>query len=211
MDSVGFVLAGIPTTLLVTVGALAIGAVGMLPLAILRVSRVRLIRAIAIFTIDIVRGIPPIVWLFIIFFGLGTNVIHLSPLTASIVGLGVISAAYFAEILRGGINSVDRGQREAAAALGISPFHGFALIVLPQAIRSALPAAATFSIGLLKDSSIASTIGAPEVLYRAGVDAGASFEPLMSYGIAAGFYLVVSLIAAWATRRLDAHFRRAVS
>lgn len=208
MDAFESILVGVPTTLLVTAGALAIGMSAMIPLALMRMSSLKVLRAAAILVIDVVRGIPPIVWLFTIFFGLGTGLVHLSPLTASIVGLGIISSAYFAEILRGGITSIERGQREAAQALGIAPHQTFALIVMPQAIRSALPSAATFSIGLLKDSSIASTIGASEVLYQAGLSAGTTYKPLEAYGAAALFYLVVSVAAAWATRRLDAHLRR---
>jgi polar amino acid transport system permease protein len=203
MSTFTTVLEGLPTTLKLTAGALIGGAVGAVPLVLLRSSALWPIRVFTSILIDFIRGIPAIVWLFVIYFGLGAETIQLAPFTAGLIGLGVISAAYLAEILRGGINSVHGGQEEAARALGMSATVTLASVVGPQAIRAALPAASTYAIGLLKDSSIASTIGVTEMVFRANTYAQQNLKPLQAFAAAGVIYLVISVLAAMFTRALD--------
>jgi His/Glu/Gln/Arg/opine family amino acid ABC transporter permease subunit len=194
MSALNTVLGGLTTTLELTVGALVIGTVGAVPLAILRRSGPKPVRGIVRFLIDFIRGIPAIVWLFVIYFG-----------------LGVIAMAYLAEIMRAGINSVYLGQEEAAQALGMSGFTAFTSVIGPQAARAALPAASTYAIGLLKDSSLASTIGVTEIVFRANAYSQQNYSPRQAFAIAGAVYLVISVIAAIVTRMLDHHLRARVA
>ena len=157
------------------------------------------------------RGIPPVVFLFVIFFGIGTDVVKLTALQAAVIGLGLIAAGYMAEIYRGGLLAVHKGQFEASAALGMGGWTAMSRIIGPQAIRVALPSATTFLIGLLKDSSIASTITATEMLYRATSVArsqGGGLEPFL---FAAVVYIALGAPLAWLSRTLDAKLRARVA
>jgi polar amino acid transport system permease protein len=203
MSTFTTVLGGLPTTINLTAGALLGGAVGCVPLVLLRGSAPAVVRVLITLVVDVIRGIPAIVWLFVIFFGLGAHTVQLAPFTAGLIGLGGIAAAYLSEILRGGIASVHPGQDEAARALGMSGVSRFASVIGPQAIRAALPAASTYAIGLLKDSSIASTIGVTEIVFRANIHSQQDFDPLEAFAAAGVIYLVISVLAAFLTRLLD--------
>jgi ABC-type amino acid transport system permease subunit len=161
--------------------------------------------------IDVLRGIPPIVWLFIIFFGIGTDVVRLDPFQASVAGFGLIAAGYLAEIYRGGLLAVHRGQFESAAALGMSHRTAMVRIIGPQAIRVSLPSAATYAIGLLKDSSVAATIGATEIVFRATAASRATGAGLEPFLVAALVYIVLGTPLAWLSRFADARMRARVA
>jgi len=207
MEVLKVVIIGTPWTILITAAAFLFGVIGGIPLVFARRSRFRLVRGPTILVIDFLRAFPPIVWLFIIYFGLSVDFIRLSPLNAALVGFGVISTAYLAEIYRGSILAVNRGQWEAAQALGLSRFRVFVDIIAPQAVRVAIPASATYVIGLLKDSAIASTIGVQEITFHASREALRTLQGLQSFGIAAVVYILLSLPLSWLSRRLDARFR----
>ncbi|MBO0663969.1 ABC transporter permease subunit [Jiella sp. CQZ9-1] len=148
------------------------------------------------------RSIPPIVWLFLIFFGVGSGDISLSPFISAVIGMGLITAANMAEIYRGAYAGLDIGQTEAATALGIRTYHRFRDVIVPQMLRTALPSAVTFAIGLLKDTSIASLIGVQEVAFQVNALAQRTFTGFDIYVIAALIYVAISLpfavIARWA-------------
>lgn len=206
------IVAGLPTTLALSVLALAIGALGGLPLMLARRSSLLFLRAPARVAIDLFRGVPPIVWLFIIFFGLAETGLTLTPFNAAAIGLGVISAAYLAEAYRGGLMAIDRGQWEAGNALGLSQRDTYQYVLAPQAFRVALPAVATFAIALLKDTSLAFTIGVNEILFRASSEAQVgSASPLAILAFAGALYALLSIPTAVVTRRLDTALRGKVA
>jgi polar amino acid transport system permease protein len=212
VEAFRYILDGLPTTLALTVVSMAVGAVAALPLMLARRSSSVVIRTIARLFIDVLRGVPPLVWLFIIFFGLGQEGISLSPFNAAGLGLAAISAAYLAEIYRGGLMAVDKGQHEAGQALGLPRRSVFASVIAPQAFRVALPAIATYGIGLLKDTAIAYTIGVNEVLFRANHEAqSGAVSPMAALAFAGGLYVVFSVAAAFASRRLDGRLRAKVA
>ncbi|MDQ3223669.1 MAG: amino acid ABC transporter permease [Gemmatimonadota bacterium] len=206
------ILAGLPTTVALSALALAIGAVAGVPLMLARRSSLFLLRAPARAVIDLFRAIPPIVWLFIIFFGLAETGLQLTPFNAAVAGLGVISAAYLAEVYRGGLMAIDKGQWEAGHALGLSQFHTFQYVLAPQAFRVALPSMATFAIALLKDTSLAYSIGVNEVLFRANSEAQiGSGSSLAILAFAGGLYALLSIPTALVARRLDTALRDKVA
>lgn len=203
LDHVSELVRGIPMTLAVTAGALAIGAVAGLPIMFLTRSRWGPVSLVTRFAVDLIRGVPPIVWIFILYYGLAQDVVRLDPVTASILGLGVIASAYLAEVYRSGLLSVDAGQWAAGRALGLSEPRVFASIIAPQALRIAIPPAATFALNLLKDSAIASVIGVTELAYFANRQAQLTFDNLTVYVLAAVLYLLLGLPLAVVSRRMD--------
>ncbi|GAA4780977.1 amino acid ABC transporter permease [Microbacterium gilvum] len=211
-DALAAVLLGLPLTLLVTAAAFSIGLVVGIPVLLALRSRFRPLALVMRFAVDLVRGIPPIVWLFLLYFGVSIGTIRLDALTAAILGLGIISSAYIAEMYRGGFAMVPRGQSEAAAALGLTRRTSFAMVLAPQAVRTALPSLTTYLLSLLKDSSIASTIGVADMVFAATMFArqNPTTAGIVPFFLAAGVYLVVSVPVAIAARRLDARFRKDV-
>ena len=211
MDIFLTILQGVPMTIGLTVAALGIGALGGIPLALCRRSAIPGISFMAVSLIEILRGIPPIVWLFIIYFGLGTALPMLDPLTSAIIGLGLISCAYMAEIYRGGLSAITRGQWEAGEALGMGRQSVLTFIIGPQVFRVSVPAAASYAIGLLKDSSVAYTIGVSEIVYFANDQSRQSSDALGPFFLAALVYVIMTIPCAWATRALDARLRQKVA
>ena len=153
-------LEGIGGTIFVTVGAVVIGLLLGAPLAALRMSSNAALSFVSAAFINVIRGIPSIVWLFIVFYGISTATpVRFEPFTTAILTLGAIATAQFAEIYRGGLLSVRPGQTEAARVLGLDGLQTFTLIQIPQALVAAIPAGATIAIGLIKESAVISIIG----------------------------------------------------
>lgn len=207
MDLLLKILAAVPTTLLVTLASFVVGAILALPLVAGRRSRFMLLRGFSKALIDILRGVPPIVFVFVLFFGVGADLIRWEPLPAAIVGLGLISAGHLSEIYRGGLLAVHHGQYEASAALGLTGFSTMAEVVGPQAFRVAVPSMVAWLISLLKDSSIVSTIGVVEIMFIANQSARSSADGLLPFVIAAAVYIALgtplAVLARWLERRLS--------
>ncbi|KWR70103.1 hypothetical protein RN04_14760 [Arthrobacter sp. W1] len=201
---------GIGLTLYITVASLVIGGIAGLVLAAGARSRSVLIRMIVSAYVNSVRVIPPITWLFLIYFGLPQFALKLSTLEAAIGGFSVIASAFMAEIYRSGLLSVPAGQREAAHALGMSPLTTARWVVSPQAFRVALPAIATYAIGLLKDSALASTIGVHDITYFAQQSAKQLHQGLLSFAIAGALYIIISLVIAVVSRRVHLKLRQKI-
>lgn len=205
------IIQGLPWTIALTLTALAIGLLLGIPVMLARISKYLWLRLVAASLITFVRSIPPIVWLFVIFFGLGSGYIRIAPFPAAAIGLGLIAAAYIAEIYRGALLSIHRGQWEGASALGMHPLRIWLDVIMPQLIRVALPALATYAIGLLKDTAIASTIGVTELTFFANQSSMATYRGLEVFSFVALIYIALSLPVAWASRRIDARMRKKVS
>jgi polar amino acid transport system permease protein len=201
---------GVGLTLYVTGASLVIGGIIGLVLVGAARSPFAIVRGIATLYINLVRVIPPITWLFLIYFGLPQFALRLTTIQAAIIGFSVIASAFMAEIYRSGLLSIPDGQREAAHALGLSAVTTVGHIITPQAFRVALPAIATYGIGLLKDSALASTIGVREITYYAQQSAKQTHEGLMSFIVAGALYIVISLVVALVARRTDLVLRKKI-
>src|ERR1700712_5567869 len=208
LDMLRAISQGIALTLYITGASLAIGGVIGLLLAAAARSRITIIRGVASTYVNVVRVIPPLTWLFLIYFGLPQFALKLSTIQAAILGFSIIASAFMAEIYRSGLLSVPAGQREAAYALGLSTFSTTRYIVTPQAFRVALPSIATYAIGLLKDSALASTIGVHEITYYAQQSAKQTHESLLAFGYAGLLYIAISLVVAVIARRGDLTLRK---
>lgn len=201
---------GVGLTLYVTGASLLLGGIIGLVLVGAARSQVAVVRAAATLYINVVRVIPPITWLFLIYFGLPQFALRLTTIQAAIIGFSVIASAFMAEIYRSGLLSIPEGQREAAHALGLSTVTTVRHIITPQAFRVALPAIATYGIGLLKDSALASTIGVREITYYAQQSAKQTHEGLLSFVVAGALYIVISLVVALVARRTDLVLRKKI-
>lgn len=169
-------------------------AIGLL-MAVLRTSRGRVLNAVAVVYIEFFRGVPIVVVLFWVYYGLpetGVRWLILDSFTAAVIGLGAVGGAFLAEVFRSGIQALHRGQREAALALGMTPVKALRWIILPQALRVVLPPLANYAVGLLKDSSLCVIIAVPELLLRAKNLASDTFMPMQAFVLAAVFYYVMS-------------------
>lgn len=197
-------------TLWITIVSLVIGGIIALPLTVARNSRFAVARALATGYINFVRVIPPMTWLFLIFFGLPQFLLRLSPMEAAIVGFSIIASAFMAEIYRSGLISIHTGQREAATALGMNGWTTARYVISPQAFRVALPPIATYAISLLKDSALASAIGVHDITYFAQQSAKQFHQGLLSFAIAGSLYIIISLIIAMVSRRTDVLLRKKV-
>ena len=211
LDILQAIAAGIPWTLALTATAFVIGAILGQPLCAMRFSQLTAVRLLATSLILTFRSIPPIVWLFLIFFGLGSGYLQISPFQAAAAGLGLITAANMAEIYRGALSAIHPGQWDAASALNLSTRHRFLDVIGPQLLRVALPSSASYAIGLLKDSAIASTIGVSEIAFKAYHTSQRTFHALDIYAIAGLLYILMSLPMAWLTRWADVKLRARVA
>lgn len=202
------IASGIGLTALITGTSLAIGAVAAFPLVAARRSSWTPLRAAATLYIDVVRAIPPITWLFLIYFGLPQYALRLDSVSASILGFSVIASAYLAETYRAGLLSIPQGQWEAATALGMRFLPSTRHIITPQAFRVTLPAVAAYAIALLKDSALASTIGVHEITFQAGMVSRSTHQGLLAFTIAGLLYIAMSVPLAMAARRVDRTIRQ---
>lgn len=202
IDKYPFFFKALLLTLQLTAAAMLIGLVIGLFFALLKLSPFAFFRAIAHTYITIVRATPLIVQIFVLYFGF-TEIIPLTPFWAASLALAFHNGAYIAEILRGGIQSIDRGQTEAARSLGMSKALTMRRIVMPQAFkRSVPPLGNQFIIGL-KDSSLAAFIGMTEVFNRSRQFVSATYLELEFYIMAALYYLLIVLIFTWLVNKLE--------
>jgi His/Glu/Gln/Arg/opine family amino acid ABC transporter permease subunit len=183
-------------------------AVGLL-FALLRISHNRFLRAFAVTFIEVARGLPIVVVLYIVYFvppqlfpGLSWG--WFSDFTGAVVGLGLHGGAILAEVFRSGIEALHKGQREAAISLGMTPAQSMTYIILPQATRVILPPVANYAIGLLKDTSLCSLIGVNELMNGAKSIAFADYQPMAVFVLVAGIYFVMSFPLSMAVRYMEA-------
>lgn len=211
MGNLGNLVAGVPMTLFLTLGALLIGVILGIPICMARRSRHPVPRNLAAALIVAIRSIPPLVWLFLVYFGLGSGILRLSPLVAALSGLGLITAANMAEIYRGSLAAIHSGQWEASQALGLPRWSRLVEIIGPQVARISLPAVATYAIGLLKDTAVASIIGVPELAFKGTYLSQQTFKGLEIFAAVGLLYIAMSLPIAWASRVVDARIRLRVA
>jgi len=206
------ILPALGSALIITVQATVLGmllaVVLGLVLAMLRRVHMRWISAPVAVLIEFVRSTPLLVQMYFLFYVLPQSGVRMSPLATGILALGVHYAAYCAEVYRAGIESVPRGQLEAATALNMSPWRTAVGVVLPQAIPPVVPALGNYLVAMFKDTPLLSAITVVELLQQSKIIGSATFrytEPLTLVGL---LFLLLSLIAAWSVRRLEAWLKK---
>ncbi|MCE8031572.1 amino acid ABC transporter permease [Halomonas sp. MCCC 1A11057] len=199
-------LKGAVVTVQITIGALLLSSLLGLVLALMKLSPFRALSLTASTIVNVIRGLPIIVQLFYIYFVIPELGIQLSAFQASIIGLGIAYSAYQAENFRAGIEAIDSGQIEAAKSIGMKSRLIMRRVVLPQAIRIALPPYGNTAVMILKDSSLASTITVAEMTRAGQLIAASTFQNTTVYTMVALLYLALSLPLIFGVNRLERYF-----
>lgn len=201
-------LHGAFTTVLITFAALILSTFLGLFWAIMRVSHVKLFSKGSALFVNTIRGIPILVQLYYIYFVMPDLGIDLTAFQAGAIGLGIAYSAYMSEVFRAGIEAVDFGQIEAAQSIGMTRYLIMRRVVLPQAIRIALPPYGNNLIMLLKDSSQTSAITVAELTLESKLIAASTFKNMTVFTLSAIFYLVMSLPLIFLVGRLEKRFKQ---
>jgi len=200
-------LRGAMWTIILCVVSGSLGTVLGLILGVAATSPSRIARWISALYVHVIRGIPLLVIVFFAYFGIPLMFpsLDLSAFVTAVIALTVFAAAYMAETFRGSINAVPRGQFEAAGALGLSYLRTYRYVVLPQAMRIAVPPAIGFLIALIKDSSLVTVIGFLELTHAGTTVSNLTADPITTYSVVAALYFLVcygvSRLGRWYERR----------
>jgi cystine transport system permease protein len=197
-------LAAVTATIPLTLIAFAFGLVLALAVALARLSSIRAAKLVGAFYVSIIRGTPLLVQLFIVFYALPYFGLTLPPFPSAVIALSANVGGYGAEAIRGAILAVPRGQWEAAATVGLGYTLTLRRVVLPQALRIAVPPLSNTFISLVKDTSLASTVMVTELLRRAQIIATPTYDFLTMYIEAALIYWIICTLLSSAQMRLEA-------
>ncbi len=206
LRSIPYLLGGITVTLQLTVIALGTGALVGVILALVRVYGGSLPRFVATGYSRLVRSLPLLVILFFIYF-LGARVLEIPVLTAAGLALALHTSAYQSEIFRGAIQSIPRGQTEAAFSLGMSRLQSIIYVVLPQALRRSIPAWGNEAAIVLKDTALAYALGVAELMRRGEYVAARTGEPLLTYLVVGAIYLAMTMVLTRGLSHLEHRVR----
>lgn len=202
-------LSGAWTALRIGAGAFCVAvALGLLLAVALTFSRRRALRWAICAYVEWLRNVPALAHLFIIYFGLASVGVKLPPVGAAIAGLGLVGSAVLADVFASGLRALHAGQREAALAVGLTPPQCLRHILLPQALRVALPPLGNYASQLLKDTSIASAIAAPEIMFFARNLVTSTFQTSLTYLLVIALYAAMLLPVGWAFLRLEKRLQR---
>lgn len=193
-DSLGFVLSGLPYTLGISLLSFFTGLFLGLGLALLGRSRHPLIHYLVRAYISIMRGVPMIVVLFVLYFGLPYYGLELPALLCAYLGFSMVSAAYISEVFRSSIEAIDKGQWEAAKALGLPYALMVKKIILPQAFRIAVPPLGNVIIDMVKSSSLAAMITVPDIFQNAKIIGGREWDYMSMYILVAFIYWLIAFL-----------------
>jgi polar amino acid transport system permease protein len=203
-----FFLEGLQVTFYIFVIAVIVGFLLGLVVALMRLSPLKILNAIAIIYIDVIRGTPFIVQLFFLYFGLNSlEWLSMDRMYAGILTVAINAGAYFSEIIRAGIQSIDKGQTEAARSLGMTGRQTMVQIILPHSFRRMSPTITNQSIISLKDTSLLSIIAIADLTQQGRVQQSTTFEPLIVWSVVGLMYFVIiyllSLVAKFLERRFS--------
>jgi len=196
-------LQGLGVTVAFTAATVVGGLVIGMTAAICLLSRFKILRGLALGFIEIFRCTPVLVQLIWCYYALPMIAgIEMTPVTASLLALSCYGGSFYAEIIRGGIVSIDSGQSEAASALGMTPGLAMRRIILPQALRRMLPALMNQSILQFKNTSLVSVLAVPDLVYQGQIAAHDSFRPLETYtAVAVAYFMILFPLTLYVRRR----------
>ncbi len=210
IPDIPFLLVGVPLTLGLTLAAFVLGTVVALPMAVIRIARPPVLTQVTTVWIEFFRTTPPLIHIFWPYYVFPVVFdIHLSAVTVVILALAANTSAQMSEIFRAGLQSVPRGQREAAAVLGLSPWQRLWDVTLPQAVRLIMAPSANTVVSLLKDSSLAAIIAVPELMNRGQLLSTETFRPLEVLTLVAILYFILTYPLALGAAALERRSRAA--
>lgn len=186
-----YFIQGAKWTLIVSLASVICGVLVGFLLTLLKRSSIKPLRFIASAYVEIVRGTPLLLQIFVVYYGI-SNIYNIDALPACIIALSLNSGAYVSELIRAGIEAVDKGQMEAARSLGMTQAMSMRYIIIPQAIKNILPAIGNEFVAIIKESSMASILGVPELMYGAKVIGGVSFNYFEALIMSAVFYFLLT-------------------
>jgi His/Glu/Gln/Arg/opine family amino acid ABC transporter permease subunit len=203
-DNLDEFIPAIGLTLLVSLVAMLVALVLGLIVALMRLSRSRVLNTPARAYITFFQGTPQYVLIFWVYYGLAMMInVNFSPFVAGAISLSTQYGGYMAEVYRSGIEAIGRGQREAAAAMGLTPGQSFRYIVFPQAIRIVLPSIGNNWIAMVKDSSLLNIIGVMEIMRTAYINSNDYFRPFEFYTLAAVIYIALTFVFSFGNRQME--------
>jgi polar amino acid transport system permease protein len=203
-----YLLAGAVTTIKLTFISMALALALGLAVALMRLSRSRLARTVSGAYVEVIRGTPLLVQLFIIYYGLPQYGVRFDAFTAGVLGLALNYGAYLAEVYRSGILAIDKGQWEAAGSIGLSRSALFRYIIMPQAARIILPPVGNYFISMLKDSALVATISVVELMRAAQLRVAITFRAMDIYLLVAFLYFLMSYPCSLVMRQLEKKYAR---
>ncbi|MBV2180985.1 MAG: amino acid ABC transporter permease [Castellaniella sp.] len=186
-----YLLKGLGWTLLLSALSFVLGSLAGFGVMLARVSQYSVIRAVTALFIQTVQGIPLLVLLFVVYFGVGIFGIDVPPLAAAGIALMVYVSAFLGEIWRGSVESIEKTQWEAAECLGLSRWQSLILVVIPQAVRLSLPATVGFLVQVIKSTSLASVVGFVELTRAGQIINNSLFQPFLVFALVGGFYFLL--------------------
>ncbi len=186
-----YLLKGLGWTLVLSALSFALGSLAGFGVMLARVSRLAAVRAAAALFIQAIQGIPLLVLLFVVYFGVGIFGIDVPPLFAAGVALMVYVSAFLGEIWRGSVQSIEKTQWEAAECLGFSRWQSLILLIIPQAVRLSLPATVGFLVQVIKSTSLASVVGFVELTRAGQIINNSLFQPFLVFALVGGFYFLL--------------------
>lgn len=193
-----FFLEGIMYTIILSVLGIIFGSIGGTLISLMRISSNKILRTIAKVYVDIIRGTPILLQLWMVFL-----LIDSDKLVAGFVALSINSSAYVAEIIRSGINSIPKGQTEAARSLGMSKSMAMRYIVFPQAIKNIVPVLGNEFIAIVKESSIVSVIGVMELTYSSKQVQANTYTGMPALVVGAAFYFIITKVLSKFVNRAE--------
>ncbi|QAA30296.1 amino acid ABC transporter permease [Clostridium manihotivorum] len=203
-DSLPSLLSGLAVTIKLTVISLFFASILGLVFGLFNISKNKVLKSIAVVYVDLIRGTPLIVQAFFIYFGLpGALDIKISAMFAGSLALSLNAGAYMAEIFRAGIQSLDKGQMEAARSLGLPYSKAMRKVILPQAIRRMTPAIINQFIISLKDTSILSVIGIQELTQSGEIVIASTYKSFQIWGAVAVMYLIIITLLSIISKRIE--------
>ena len=194
---------GAVTTIGITLASFSGAIILGLALALIRLLGLRLVNVLISGYVEILRNTPVLAQLFIIYFSLPSLGIMIDPVPAAIIGLSLNGGAVLSEVFRSGLNAIHHGQREAALAVGMTPWMNLRYIILPQTWRITLPPLGNYAIALLKDTAVVSAIAAPEIMFWARNLVTSTFQTTFVYILAAILYFCLSFPLARLVERFE--------
>jgi polar amino acid transport system permease protein len=193
---------GLWLSALIAVGSLAMGLPIAVVLALGTLFAAKWISWVCVMIVELGRGIPGLVLIYLVYFGLPQVEVTLQAVPAAIIALGIMTAGYTSEMFVSGFRAVPSGQWQASRSLGMPYFKIVRLVILPQAVRIVVPPLIGWCIMLFQATSLAYAISVPELMSKAYNYAAITFEYAFAFGLAGALYLLVTLIGLWLYRRL---------
>lgn len=209
---------GTKVTVILSFNAVVLGVVLAATLAFMKMSKNKLVSRVASVYIDVIRGTPLIVQLWIVYLQLSKLIafpdviiggVDMTRYLPCLIALTMNSGAYVAEIIRGGIQSVEKGQTEAARSLGMTHWLSMRLVILPQAIRTILPAIGNELVTMIKETAIIQYLGIADIMYARNTVATITYSILPSYYVAAIIYLALNIVSTRGIRLWERKLQKA--